>query len=143
MSEQLEGQCFCGAIRITFDTGVAVADLPLRACQCGFCRRRGTRTTSHPDARLRIEAEAGRANRFRFGRKATDALICRECGTYVASLIESSEGAFATLNVAGVDLEAFAGRTPEPTVYDYETDAEKLVRRKTRWTPTVFVETRA
>ncbi len=143
MSERLEGQCYCGAIRVAFESAVPVAELPLRACQCGFCRRRGTRTTSHPQAKLWIEADPGRVHRFRFGRKATDALICRDCGTYVASLIETPEDAFATLNVAGVDFEAFAGRSPEPAVYDYETDEEKLVRRKTRWTPTVFVETSA
>ena len=35
---RLHGQCHCGAVRVEIE-GVEAADLPLRACQCGFCRR--------------------------------------------------------------------------------------------------------
>ena len=137
----LAGHCHCGAIRVELDPGKPVAELPLRACQCGFCRRHGARTTSDPMSRLHIEAAPGSLTRYRFGRRATDALICGECGVYVASVIEVDDRLFATLNVAGTGLEAFAGREPEPAVYDEETDEEKLARRKARWTPCVLVET--
>jgi hypothetical protein len=137
----LAGHCHCGAIRVEFEPGAPVADLPLRACQCGFCRRHGARTTSDPASRLHIEATPGSLTRYRFGRRATDALICGECGVYVASVIEADGHLFATLNVAGVGLEAFDGREPEPAVYDHETDEAKLARRLSRWTPTVLVET--
>jgi hypothetical protein len=141
MSAVLTGHCHCGAIRVEFEPGKPVAELPLRACQCGFCRRHGSRTTSDPASRLHIEAAPGALTRYRFGRRATDALICADCGVYVASLIEVEGRAFATLNVAGVGFDAFADRTPEPAVYDYETDEAKLARRLSRWTPTVLVET--
>ena len=137
----LTGHCHCGAIRVELEPGKPVADLPLRACQCGFCRRHGARTTSDPMSRLHIEAAPGALTRYRFGRRAVDALICDECGVYVASLLEAEGRSVATLNVAGVDLAAFAGRTPEPAIYDDETDEDRLARRLARWTPTVLVET--
>ena len=76
----LAGHCHCGAIRVEFETGKPVAELPLRSCQCGFCRRHGARTTSDPTCRLYIEAAPGSINRYRFGRRAVEALICDECG---------------------------------------------------------------
>jgi hypothetical protein len=87
-----------------------------------------------------MEAAPGALNRYRFGRRATDALLCIECGVYVASVIEADGATLATLNVAGVALPGFEGRTPEPMTYDHETDEERLARRKARWTPAVLVE---
>ena len=136
----LAGHCHCGAIRVEFEPGKPVAELPLRSCQCGFCRRHGARTTSDPASRLNIEAAPGALNRYRFGRHAVDALLCEECGVYVASVLQIENATLATLNVAGVDLEGFAGRSGEPVTYDDETDEERLARRKARWTPTVLVE---
>ncbi|MES2343913.1 MAG: aldehyde-activating protein [Pseudomonadota bacterium] len=138
----LAGHCHCGAIRVEFEPGRPLAELPLRACQCGFCRRHGAATTSDPTSRLHIEATPGALNRYRFGRRQVDALLCGECGVYVASLLAADDGlAVATLNVAGVALAGFEGRTPDPISYDDETDAAKLARRQARWTPTVLVET--
>ncbi len=42
--------------------------------------------------------------RYRFGRRAVDFLICRECAVYVAAMIEDEGQAYATLNVVGTDL---------------------------------------
>jgi hypothetical protein len=136
----LAGHCHCGAIHVILEPGVPTGDLPLRACQCGFCRRHGAATTSHPRSRLHIEAAPGSLNRYQFGRRAVDALLCEECGVYVASTIEADGARFATLNVAGVALPGFDGRIPEIADYDDETDEQRLARRIARWTPTVLVE---
>ena len=137
----LAGHCHCGSIRVEFEPGKSVAELALRACQCGFCRRHGAKTTSDPMSRLHIEATPGALERYRFGRHAVEALLCGECGCYIASMIEADGQLLATLNVTAVDFEAFAGRVAEPAVYDDETDEARLARRKARWTPTVLVET--
>jgi len=137
----LAGHCHCGAIRVELDPGRPVDELALRACQCGFCRRHGARTTSDPASRLHIEAAPGALQRYRFGRRVAEILLCSECGCYVASTIEAEGRLLATLNVAGVDLEAFAGRTPQSARYDDETDEDRLARRMARWTPTILVET--
>jgi hypothetical protein len=137
---QLAGQCHCGAIHVILEPGRPTAELPLRACQCGFCRRHGAATTSHPESRLHIEATPGSLNRYRFGRRAVDALLCEECGVYVASTLEVDGQRFATLNIAGVALTGFEDRIPEIAIYDDETDEQRLARRKARWTPTFLVE---
>ena len=138
---QLVGHCHCGAIRVILEPGRPVGELAYRACQCGFCRRHGAATTSDPQSFLHIEAAPGAVNHYRFGRRAVDVLLCEECGVYVASSIELEDGSrLATLNVAGVQLGGFDGRTPDPSVYDDETDEERLARRKARWTPTTLVE---
>lgn len=136
----LAGHCHCGAIRVELEPGKPLADLPVRSCQCGFCRRHGARTTSDPDSRLHIEAAPGALNRYRFGRRAVEALLCEECGVYVASTIQVDGRTLATLNIAGIDLEGFSDRPAEPVTYDTETDEDRLARRKARWTPTVLVE---
>lgn len=140
MTHALAGHCHCGAIHVVLEPGVAVGELPLRACQCGFCRRHGAATTSHPRSRLQIEAAPGSVNHYRFGRRTVDVLLCEECGVYVASTIQADGRLLATLNVSGVALEGFADRLAEPAVYDDETDEQRLARRKARWTPTVLVE---
>ena len=83
----LAGHCHCGAIRVELEPGLPADDLPLRACQCGFCRRHGSRTTSHPQSRLHIEAAPGALETYRFGRRAAEILLCAECGCYVASSV--------------------------------------------------------
>lgn len=138
MSAVLAGHCHCGAIRVELEPGGG--DLPLRACQCGFCRRHGAQTTSSAASRLHIEAAPGALNRYQFGRRTVDALLCDECGVYVGSLAQIDGAWLATLNVAGVGLNGFEGRTAEPVTYDHETDEERLARRKARWTPTTLVE---
>jgi len=136
----LDGGCHCGAIQVRFEPGKPLADLPLRACQCGFCRRQGGRTTSDPDSRLTITAGPDALHRYRFGRKAVDFLICRTCGCYVAAMIEDGGAAWATLNVVGTDLPGFEGRVPERLDYHDETDEQRLARRKAKWTPTSLVD---
>jgi hypothetical protein len=126
---------------VILEPGRPVDELPLRACQCGFCRRHGAATTSDPSSRLHIEAAPGALNRYRFGRRTAEALLCDECGVYVASVLAADGGMLATLNVVGTDLQAFfAGRAAEPVVYDDETDDARLARRLERWTPAVLAE---
>jgi hypothetical protein len=136
---QLAGHCHCGSIRVVLDS--PGGELPLRACQCGFCRRHGAETTSDPRGRLHIEAAPGSVSRYQFGQRSSDFLFCAECGVYVAALTDSDIGLLGVVNVRGVALPGFEGRVAEPMVYDDETPDERLARRKARWTPAVFVET--
>ena len=136
----LNGSCHCGAVHVQLEPGKPLAELPLRACQCEFCRRQGGRTTSHPDSRLHITAAPGALHRYRFGRRVVDFLICRECACYIAAMIEDGGQAYATLNVVGTALPGFDGREPERLDYHDETDEQRLARRKAKWTPTTLVE---
>ena len=136
----LIGHCHCGAIQASYEPGAKLADLILRACQCSFCRRHGARTSSDPTGFLSLVAAPGAVNRYRFGRRSVDAILCRECGVYVASLLTDGEALRATVNIAGLDMFGFEDHTPQAAVYDDETDAERLARRRARWTPATLVE---
>ena len=132
---RLEGQCHCGGVQVSLEGDVAAADLPLRACQCGFCRRHGAATTSHPDMRVTFAAGGGVLTRYRFGQRLSNFLICAGCGCYVGSLAETDIGPIGILNVRGVDLPGFDGREAQTMTYDGETPEQRTARRKARWSP--------
>ena len=140
MTHQFAGHCHCGAVRVILETEKAAAELPLRACQCSFCRTRGALTTSDPDGHLFVEAAPGSVNRYRFGLKITDFLICTECGTYMAAVSDIGGATMGVVNVLGASLQGFEGRTPDPMIYDDETPDQRMARRQERWMKTIVVE---
>jgi hypothetical protein len=140
VTHQLAGHCHCGAVRVILETEKTAADLPLRACQCSFCRTRGALTTSDPDGHLFVEAAPGSVNRYQFGLKITDFLLCAECGTYVAAVSEIGGATMGIVNVLGAQVPGFQGRDPDPMLYDDETPDERTARRRDRWMKAVVVE---
>ena len=116
----LRGACHCGAVQAELRLGRPVEDIPVRACQCGFCRRHGAANVS--DA------------------AATQVLLCPVCGVYVGGMIEAEGQRLATLNVAGLAMAPLNARTPEPAEYGDETPAARLARRVRLWTPVEVVE---
>jgi len=107
----------------------------VRACQCSFCRAHGARTTSDPNGSVTFDiADASKLERYRFGTKTTDFLICNGCGVYLAAVLTSARGQFATLNVNAMqslpDLAEAA-----PVSYDGESSEHRMARREQRWTP--------
>jgi hypothetical protein len=125
------GACHCGAITARFETGVAPDTLEVRADQCSFCRRHGAKTVSDPMGVLVLGLREDAVERYRFGTRTSDFLVCRRCGAYVAAIIEG----FGVLNVVGADIPAFSGRVARPVDYDAETPDQRLARRRARWTP--------
>lgn len=126
-----EGACHCGAARASFRTELSPP--PLRACQCGFCRRHGAATTSDPDGLLTLSfAQTPRA--YRFASRASEVLLCPGCGVYVASCIDTREGKRATLNVVGMGIDL--PEPASPVSYEEESAEAKRARRLASWTPT-------
>ena len=130
------GTCHCGAIRGTLFSEKSAADLPLRACQCRFCTRQGAITISDPAGRATFEIERPALNPYQFETRSGTSLLCARCGTYAGVIIEDEGRAWSALNVRGLAMPEFAGRTGEPVVYDGENQAQRIARRKARWTPT-------
>lgn len=135
--KRLHGQCHCGAMRVAIE-GVEAAELPLRACQCGFCRRHGAVWTSHPKAEVTFIG--AQLHNYRFGHRQSDYMFCTECGCCVGAAVEIDGARYAIVNVTGVDLPGFEGRTPEPMVFDDETPETRAARRKARWSPADLTE---
>ena len=107
----------------------------MRACQCTFCRGHGARTTADPDGSVSFRiTDPSKLKRYRFGTRSSDFLVCGECGVYVAALISSTRGQFATLNVN--TIRGHPGiPEPNPVSYDGESVEQRQARREQRWTP--------
>ena len=126
-----EGACHCGAVRAWFETALDAAEIEVRADQCGFCRRHGAKTVSDPAGSLRLSFREPAVDRYRFGTRTTDFIVCRACGAYVAAVIEG----FGVLNVVAADIRPLADRPARPVDYEGENAALRLERRRQRWTP--------
>lgn len=137
------GSCHCGAVTVDFRPAHPVTDLPLRRCGYSFCRRHGARTVADPEGDLIIRAAPGALNRYRFGLKTADFLLCLRCGVYVAAVIQRDGAAFATLNVNTLSVRDSLDPAPPLVNYDDETPAARIARRLANWTPATVTETDA
>jgi hypothetical protein len=133
----MKGSCHCGAIGFVFRASKSAASWSVRACQCTFCRRHGARTTSDPagSVTLRINDES-QLQRYRFGSRTADFFVCRLCGVYIAAVLTTPGGRFATINVNALCDPVDAGNA-EAVSYDRESAAQRQQRREHRWTPVV------
>ena len=134
---ELKGGCHCGNIAVTYRTDVAPEEAEPRACQCSFCRKHNTRAVSDPQGSLEIAVrDPHLLNRYQFGLKAADFLICKECGVYVAAFMgdPDDEHGYATLMASTLDDHARYGAAA-PTVYAGEDEAGRRQRRREKWTP--------
>lgn len=136
----LRGRCHCGNLRYEFETAYAPADLPLRTCQCSFCRGHGAANATDPQGRLRITVtDPAKLRRYRFGLGITDFLICADCGVYLAAVMEIEGHAYASLNANALERRAELRQVPQPVSYEGENAAERRTRRKQGWTPAELV----
>ena len=128
--------CHCGALDARYRTAVPLGAWSVRACQCTFCRAHGALSTSDPAGALAFAArDVERVQRYRFGTRTTEFLICRECGVYVGARLEASRGAFGVLNTRA--LRPIPTGLPEPAPMHYGDEPAELRqnRRTARWTP--------
>ena len=128
------GGCHCGALRYALETQRPLAELPLRACQCSFCRAHGALSTSDPAGAVRFERQADPL-RYRFGLRTADFLLCGRCGAYVGATIEDGGRAWAILNANTLDDAAALTQPATPMDYDGEDADARAARRQARWTP--------
>ena len=130
-----EGRCHCGALGYTLRTSQEPAQWTVRACQCSFCRKHNVRTTTDPNGSVTFRiTDAAKLRRYRFGTRSTDFLVCGECGVYVAALLTSDSGQFATVNINAIQAPLNAP-APQPVSYDGESTEQRTTRREERWTP--------
>jgi len=132
-----EGSCHCGAIGFAFRPSRTPDSWPVRACQCSFCRRHGARTTSDPagSVTFRIEVES-KLQRYRFGLQSADFMICRTCGVYIAAMLTTPRGRFATVNINAL-REHLDVQDATSISYEGESLEQRQHRRERRWTPVV------
>jgi hypothetical protein len=128
-------RCHCGALTARYRTALATADWAVRACQCSFCRSHGALATSDPVGALELRStDPSQVQRYRFGGRTADFLVCRECGVYVGVQMASDKGRFGVLNVLSLRPLLMNLSAAEPMDYGVETAEVRRLRRETRWT---------
>ena len=130
------GGCHCQNITVQLKLSKLPAEVPLRSCSCAFCRSHGTRTVSDRDGAAEITAsDWSMVERYRFGSRTADYLLCRRCGVYVGAVCRTSAGLRAVVNVNCLDDRAAFTQTPAAPDYDGEATDDRLARRANNWMP--------
>ena len=134
------GGCHCENIKVRLRLAKPPEQMPLRSCSCSFCRSHGTRTISDRDGLVEIAAtDWSLVERYRFGSRTADYLLCRRCGVYVGAVCETSSGLRAVVNVNCLDDRAAFTQAPAAPDYDGETTDARLDRRATNWMPATVI----
>jgi hypothetical protein len=111
---------------------------------CGFCRAHGARNTSDPGGRIRIAVrDAALLERYRFGLKTADFLVCRRCGVYIGALLEDEGRGWFTVNANTFKERPALDFPAVPHDFDTEDVAARIARRKRNWTPVEAFEVRS
>jgi hypothetical protein len=135
------GGCHCGNISVQLRLSRMPEQMLLRSCSCSFCRSHGTRTVSDRDGVADVTAgDWSQVERYRFGSRTADYLVCRRCGVYVGAVCDTRAGLRAVVNVNCLDDRDAFTQAPAAPDYDGEATAARLDRRTINWMPAVVRE---
>jgi hypothetical protein len=133
------GGCHCGNIRVRLRLSKRPEDNLLRACTCSFCRSHSPRMVADPEGVFEVWADNwSLVERYRFGTRTCDFLICRRCGVFIAAVAEMTAGPRAVVNVNCLnDRGDFIS---VPVIHDFggETVETRLSRRTANWMPAII-----
>jgi len=134
------GSCHCGAIGFSYRTSKLPAAWTVRACQCTFCRGHSALTTSDPSGSVEFhEYRTGLLQRYRFGLRVTNFLLCRSCGVYIGAEIETKAGRFGIINIKALRPNPVVLGPTASMDYSSESVEQRLARREARWSPVAVV----
>ena len=130
------GGCHCGALAYEYRTDIDPGDWSIRACQCTFCRAHDALSTSHASAGISFAAnDPAQLQRYRFGLRTADFLLCRQCGVYIGAVIETDNGRFGIINTHTLKPVPDNIAAVAPISYDGEDTGGRVARREERWAP--------
>ena len=135
----IAGGCHCGNISYRLGWPADEDSVGARACGCTFCQKHGGRWTSHTDASLSVAfSDPGAIQRYRFGTKTADFLICARCGVppLVVSNIDGVD--YAVVNVNTFEQGHGLDIVDSSTDFDGEDNDARLARRARNWMAVVF-----
>jgi hypothetical protein len=129
------GACHCGNIQVLLESDRTPLELGTRTDSCSFCNKHHGIYTSDPGGKLHlIFREAHLVERYRFGTKTADFLLCKTCGVFVAAYMP--EPALAVVNVNVLEARAdFLATQLQVADFEGESLEQRLARRRARWTP--------
>jgi hypothetical protein len=129
-------RCHCGTLQARYRTMLPPSAWSMRACQCSFCRRHAALTTSDAGGLITYECmDPQLLQRYQFGSRSAEFLICRACGVYLGAQMTSGGQRFGILNA--LTLTPAPPDLPRAELMDYgdETAEFRRRRREGRWTP--------
>ncbi|MEM7426291.1 MAG: hypothetical protein AAF441_09355 [Pseudomonadota bacterium] len=130
------GSCHCGSIAVELETQAMPQDMPLRACQCSFCRMHQALAVSDPAGELRFrERDPGRLHLYRFALGTADFVLCANCGAYAGAVLEEEGKSVGILNIRLLDRASEFTAQPMPMNYDGENQDGRVSRRLEKWMP--------
>ena len=132
----IHARCHCGNLQITFDWPDPGPTIPVRACQCSFCRKHRGIWTSNPRGSFELRiADTSRHAPYRFGTKTADFHVCSTCGVVpiVTCVIDGRR--YAVLNANAFDDVDRSVLVEQPADFEGETVESRLARRRRNWTP--------
>ncbi|WDI30964.1 hypothetical protein PUV54_13470 [Hyphococcus flavus] len=133
------GQCHCGKLKVSFETGMTPEALGVRTCQCAFCRAHGAVNISDPQGLITIDGAPEDVECYNFALRTADFLICKTCGVYIAAVMGEGEKIVSTINIVGLRMNEFFEIDEAPMDYGAETTEARIARRFQKWTPTRFL----
>jgi hypothetical protein len=136
-------------VAVTARTFVSVWGLPSRRrklqlapCTCSFCRSHNPRMISDPEGLLEVQADDwSLVERYQFGTRTCDFLICRRCGVFIAAVAEMAGGVRAVVNVNCLNDRARFIAAPTMHEFQRETIDSRLSRRAANWMPAIVALT--
>lgn len=135
-----KGSCHCGAIGVELSLPGPPKDQVIGACQCAFCRKHNARAYSNPKANLTLTAhEAIHLQRYAFGLKTAESVICRRCGVYVAMVLIDAGKAWSTVNIDVLDDRSLFSDQVVSRDFSAEDTEARITRRRAQWVPTQLI----
>jgi hypothetical protein len=116
--QEHHGGCHCGNVRWTLRSRLGPSELPVRACQCGFCRKHGVLSTSDPQGEMHFAVrDCDAMVNYQFGTKTADFLIYQQCGVYVGAQMREGNRYYAITNLNTSDFAGNYAQRAEPMNY--------------------------
>lgn len=129
------GACHCRNLQVRLESDKTPVELGARRDTCSFCTKHHAVYTSDPTGRVHLACrEVSLVERYRFGTRTAEFLLCKTCGVFVAATMPEPAVAVVNVNV----LEACAAFLAQPiAALDVEGESveQRLARRRARWTP--------
>ncbi len=109
-------------------------ELGLHPDTCSLCKKRYSVYTSDPTSEVHLTArDEARLERYRFGTRMADFLLCRSCGVLVAAYMHEPPLAVVNVNVLEA-REAFLANQLQIADLDGKSLEDRLARRCAKWT---------
>ena len=133
------GGCDCGVVQIELKLTRPIEDYVARVCECSFCSQHSPRYVSDPKGLLSISSsDWGLVTKHQFGFQTADFLICSKCKVFVAATCQIESQSYAVTNIKALNDGPNDDMQTKLVDFDSETVEDRLLRRKSTWTPTIL-----